>query len=243
MKGQLLARKDIDEATRESMYRLFRQQFDNVSYADFVEDLGQKNRVLLIRQDDGSLAAFSSMHLYKVTVDERRLSVLYSGDTVVDSGTWSDSALSYYWMGAVDRLCRQQGIEQLYWFLLVSGYRTYRFLPVYSDYFYPRHDRPMPEDIRRIMDTLARQRFGPAYDPKTGIVRLAVPSILRDDFRGIPENRLADPHIAYFANRNPGHERGDELVCLSILAEDRLTRLGRRMWSKGRRLLADSPDA
>lgn len=224
------------------MYELFCTQFDNVSFADFVADLEQKNWVLLLHRDDGVLTGFSSMHLYDVTVAGRELTVVYSGDTVVDSETWSDSALSYYWMGAIDYLRRLYRKERLYWFLLVSGYRTYRFLPVYSEYFYPRFDQPTPGDVRKIIDTLATDRFGAQYDPETGVVRLAVPAVLKERFRGIPENRLSDPHIAFFAERNPGHEQGDELVCFSILAEDKLTRLGRRMWSRGRRLFPAIPD-
>lgn len=241
MKGILVRREEVDEATRSSMYALFCKQFENVPYGKFIEDLEQKNWVLLLRQDDDSLSGFSSMHLYDITVDDRELTVVYSGDTVVDSETWSDSALSYYWMGAIDRLRRMRGKDELYWFLLVSGYRTYRFLPVYSSYFYPRHDEPTPEHIQSVMDTVAKDRFGECYDADTGIVRLTVPSILREGYRGIPEHRLADPHIAFFAERDPGHEQGDELVCLAVLSEKNLTRLGRRMWTKGRKLFPDAP--
>ena len=63
--------------------------------------------------------------------------------------------------------------------------------------------------------------------------------MLKDRFRGIPEHRLSDPHIAFFSARNPGHDAGDELVCYAVIAEDELTRLGRRMWAKGRRLFPD----
>jgi hypothetical protein len=35
--------------------------------------------------------------------------------------------------------------------------------------------------------------------------------------------------VAFFARRNPGHERGDELVCLARVAPDNLTALGRRL--------------
>ncbi len=242
MKGVVVRRDEVDEKTRASMYELFCKQFENVPYTKFIEDLEQKNWVLLMHQDDNALGGFSSMHLYDVTIDGRDLTVVYSGDTIVDSDTWSDSALSYYWMGAIDYLRRIHKKKRLYWFLLVSGYRTYRFLPVYSYYYYPRYDQPTPDDVKSIMDTVARDRFGESYDADTGVVRLAVPSILKDGFRGIPDNRLSDPHIAFFVQQNPGHEQGDELVCFSILAEDKLTRLGRRMWTKGRKLFSDIPD-
>ena len=240
MKGKVVRREGIGPEMRASMYDLFCQQFDGVSFDVFERDLEGKSWVLLLQDADGVLCGFSSMDVYDVEVDGKTITVVYSGDTVVDSETWSDSALSYYWMGAIDYLRRLSGKDRLYWFLLVSGYRTYRFLPVYSATFYPRHDKQTPDDVQLLMDTFATARFGDHYDPKTGIVRLDAPAILKGDYRGIPENRLSDPHIAYFANRNPGHEHGDELVCFAILAENELTRLGRRMWTKGRKLFPDT---
>ena len=243
MKGNIRQCRDIDDDTLDAMYALFCKQFDGVSRDVFSRDLGDKTWVLLLRDDDDTLCGFSSMDLYDLEVDGREVSVVYSGDTVVKSDTWSDSALSYYWMGAIDYLRRLHRKERLYWFLIVSGYRTYRFLPVYSDTFYPRHDRPTPADVQAIMDAAATARFGRNYDADKGIVRLDNPALLKGSFRGIPANRMSDPHIAFFAERNPGHEQGDELVCFAILAEDELTRLGRRMWKKGRKLFPDVDNA
>lgn len=236
MKGSIHRCGDIDGATLTSMYTLFCEQFDGVSFDVFKRDLGDKTWVLLLQDNDGTLCGFSSMDIYDVSVAGREISVVYSGDTVVSSESWSDSALSYYWMGAIDYLRRLHCKERLHWFLIVSGYRTYRFLPVYSQTFYPRYDRETPPGVQAIMDTVASERFGDSYDAASGIVRLDHPAVLKEQFRGIPENRLSDPHIAFFAKQNPGYDAGDELVCYAVIAEDELTRLGRRMWAKGRRL-------
>ena len=238
MKGDIVSRSELSIEAQADMYALFASQFSGVSAAEFLRDLDDKNWVLLLRRDDGALAGFSSMHVYKTAVGGREMTIVYSGDTVVDVSTWGDSALSYYWMGAIDFLQRHYETDRIYWFLLVSGYRTYRFLPVYSDFFYPRYDEPTPPEVQEIMDTLARERFGERYDAESGIVKVRAPATLKGELSGIPEHRLSDPHIAFFAARNPGHEQGDELVCFSVLAEDKLTRLGKRMWRKGRKLMA-----
>ena len=86
---------------------------------------------------------------------------------------------------------------------------------------------------------MAAERFNGKYDVETGIVRLDCPSVLKQEYSGIPENRLKDPHIAYFAQRNPGHIHGDELLCFSELSEEKLTRLDKRMWRKGQKLFPD----
>ena len=239
MSGRIVRIGDLDGKTRKAMYRLFCAQFSNVSAEDFRRDLDDKSWVLLVAEADGRLIGFSSMDVFDQRFHDRELTLVYSGDTVVDSSTWSDSALSYYWMGAADSLRRHYGKDSISWFLLVSGYHTYRFLPVYSDLFYPRFDRPTPDDIQALMHQMAEERFDELYDADSGIVRLDTPSILKDEYRGIPEHRMKDPHIAFFAKRNPGHLQGDELVCFSALSEDKLTRLGKRMLRKGRRLFPD----
>ena len=219
------------------MYQLFCRQFDGVSQEAFEHDLEDKNWVLLLRSDDGDLNGFSTIRYFEEEIDGELYPIVFSGDTVVDVDSWSDSALSYWWMGTIDYLRRLHGKERLFWFLIVSGYRTYRFLPVYSEHFFPRHDQATPASVQAVMDHLARQRYGDHYDASTGIVRLDTPAKLKGRLSGIPEHRLSDPHIAFFAEHNPGHGSGDELVCFAELSEQSLTRLGKRMWRKGRKLV------
>jgi hypothetical protein len=114
-----------------------------------------------------------------------------------------------------------------YWLLLTSGFRTYRFLPVFWREFFPSRDRPTPGAMQELIDQLARERFGDAYDPARGIVRFPRPQRLRPALAALPAGRVADPHVAFFLTRNPGH--GDELVCVTELTEANLTAAGRRM--------------
>ena len=176
------------------------------------------------------------MHVYESAIDGRNTWLVYSGDTTVDSSTWNDPTLAYSLMGAFRFFQRHYGCDVLYWFLIVSGYRTYRVLPVFSEMFYPRFDRPTPGNVQALIDAMADERFNGQYDPASGIVRLAAPSILRNGYRGIPENRLSDPNIAFFAERNPGHPDGDALVCICELSDKTFTKLGKRMWRKGQDL-------
>ena len=80
------------------------------------------------------------------------------------------------------------------------------------------------------MDELAAQRFGGEYCPELGIARFAVGATpLRDGVADVNAERLRDPHIAFFVERNPGWVRGDELVCLTRVHPDNFTGAGRRM--------------
>ena len=125
-----------------------------------------------------------------------------------------------------------------FWLLLSSGYRTYRFLPVFWREFFPRHDGLPPPEMSHFLTQLAKRQFGGSFDPKNGVVRFTNPQRLRTALADVPVGRKHDPHVAFFLQRNPGHASGDELVCLTELCADNLTKAGRRMMRPDSRELA-----
>jgi hypothetical protein len=143
----------------------------------------------------------------------------------------------------VRTLRRLQPSGRLYWLLLSSGFRTYRFLPVFWREFHPRFDAPLPAAVRARRDFLATQRFGGRYCADSGIVCLDPPQVLRPELRALPLARRDDPHVAFFLDRNPGWRQGDELVCLTEISFENLTPAGRRMWREGERTLEGSRGA
>jgi hypothetical protein len=80
---------------------------------------------------------------------------------------------------------------------------------------------------------LAEERLGGLYSKEQGVVRFPQPQRLRGELALVPEGRLADPHVAFFLAKNPGWAEGDELACLTEIAETNLTAAGRRMWRGG----------
>lgn len=232
MKSDLVAIAALSAGDRDAMFCLLNTHFSGVSRAVFEADLDAKNWVILLRDDHSdTLKGFSTLLMYDTEFAGERLSVVYSGDTIMDPSAWSSSALSRSWITAVNQLRRQYARGRLYWLLISSGYRTYRFLPTFWQEFYPRYDLPTPPQIQALMTFLAGQQFGSLYDADAGVVRFPLPQSLREHLQGIPSERLKDPHIHFFATRNPGHTEGDELVCLTELVETNLTPAGQRIWS------------
>ena len=215
---------------RAAMRALLGRHFDGVTDEVFEADLAEKNWVLLF-EEDGALVAFSTLLLYPFTHRGETLTVVYSGDTIVDPAAWGTSAVARSWVDAVYRLHAAHGRGRLLWLLISSGFRTYRFLPVFCRDFHPRHDAGMPPETAALRDALARDRFGAAYS--AGVVRFPHQQRLRAHLAGVPEERLGDPHVAFFHGANPGHARGDELVCLTDLSWENLTPAGRRMVRAG----------
>jgi hypothetical protein len=228
--GETVARAALDTATVDAMLGLFQTHYACVERALFLRDLAQKDQVILLREpESGALRGFSTLALYQTSVAGRQISVVYSGDTIVEPAYWGMSALPSTWIKEVLALTAAMR-RPLYWLLISSGYKSYRFLPVFYQEFYPRYDRPTPPAVQTLLDALALERFGADYDPTTGVVRFtqgATP--LRGGVADVSAERLRNPHVRFFVARNPGHVQGDELVCLTQIDPANFTPAGRRM--------------
>lgn len=231
MKSRLLPVSELSTGEIYAMFKLLNLHFPNVQYDVFLQDLNNKNWVLyLYKEDNHIIKGFSTILIYNTVFENERITVIYSGDTIVDPSAWSSSTLSRSWIAAVNQLSLTYAQGKLYWLLISGGYRTYRFLPIFWQTFYPRYDAQTPHHISCLIDFLARERFGDSYDSISKVVRFSHPQILSETLNQIPIARLNDPHIQFFQQQNPGHIQGDELVCLAEVCEANLTAAGRRMW-------------
>ena len=215
----------LDDRTHDAMFRLLAGHFIGADRETFDADLAAKTCAILLEDDEGTLRGFSTMVVYRTLAAGTPRSIVYSGDTIVDRDWWGSPSLARTWVRAVRLLAPEDGREEVFWFLLTSGFRTYRFLPVFFRDFHPRFDEaPPPESTAAFLDAIARERFGDRYDDASGVVRFARPQVLTPDLLDLPDGRTMDPHIAFFLARNPGHVRGDELACLTRIHDDNLTR-------------------
>ncbi len=226
--SRTLPRSELSAEQRDEMFELLTRHFDGVTRTQFELDLLEKNWVILL-QHDSRLVGFSTLLAYETSFEGQPVSVIYSGDTVVAPEAWKSPALSRAWIACVRRLREGYPHGKYYWLLLTSGFRTYRFLPVFWREFFPRFDAPTPANQKQLLNQLAKERFGGQFDSEKGIVRFIKPQRLRSGLNTVPDGRAGDPHVAFFLKRNPGYVFGDELVCMTELTDENLTPAGRRM--------------
>ncbi len=211
------------------MRSLMNEYYENVSPEQFKTDLDEKEKVILLRDDETRIRGFSTMKRFSVTVDGQEVVGIFSGDTIIEPVCWGTFALLKSWLTLALQWSDDTPHDRVYWLLLSAGYKTYRFLPVFFDAFYPTHETPTPPKQQRILDTLATARYPETYDPDDGVVRLNHPTPLRDGVAPPTERRRQDPNVSFFLESNPGHTEGDELVCLTQVTRANLGRAAHRM--------------
>lgn len=226
---------------REEMCRLLAAYFQNTSPAQFERDLAEKDTAILLRRPaDGRIAGFSTLMALHVSVDGRPVVGFFSGDTIIARDCWGSSSLGRLWLNVVfqerERIRRDQSGELCYWFLISSGYKTWRYLPVFFARYLPHPEQPAPAFDRLVLQTLATTKFGDQYDPQSGVVRFRSANPLRPGVADITERRRCDPMVDFFVRMNPGHARGDELACLAAVSRSNLTPAGLRWLDAGARV-------
>ncbi len=229
MNGRLRPRHTPTDTDRAAMFALLSAHFEGVDAQQFSSDLDEKNWIVWIEDERGALVGFSTLLAETLDVCGETINVIYSGDTIVSRSAWGSAAFPRAWIHAVYSLRDTLPPGRLLWLLLTSGFRTYRFLPVFWREFYPCVNRATPPNWKSILDLLAERRYGDQYDATTSLVRFAKPQRLIDELRDIPAGRCRDPHVDFFLSLNPGHVHGDELACIADLDPSNLTAVGRRV--------------
>ena len=220
---------ELAESTRKAMSELYFAYYEGCDERQFQRDLADKTEALLIHYRH-ELVGFTLYQLYTIRWQERPVRIIYSGDTIVDHRHWGQQALAFAWIQRAGQLKREDPVTPLYWFLIVKGHRTYRYLPTFSRSFHPHWSEPNAT-LKALADHLAKQKFAEAYDAGTGVVSF-------NQSQGHLKARYAQPNareqqlaaVAFFLQRNPGYRQGDELVCLCELCADNLKPLARRIF-------------
>ena len=228
VQSSLVPRSELSPRQELEMFHLLTRHFEGVTPEQFARDLAEKSLALLLERD-GALVGFSTLLAYTAAFEGETVNVIYSGDTIVSTEAWGTTALPRAWVAGVEALRATLPLARCFWLLLTSGFRIYRFLPVFWIDFFPKFDAPASPEMKRLSVQLARARFGAQFNTETGIVRFSHPQRLRASLENIPQNRQTDPHVEFFLSRNPGHAEGDELVCLTALCPENLSAAGRRM--------------
>jgi hypothetical protein len=207
---------DLSENTIRQMAALYLQNFEGTSEAIFRADLAEKDEAILLCHDQ-QLVGFTTLKLYERTWLDRPILIVYSGDTIVSPQHWGQQELASAWISRIGMIKRNSPDLRLFWFLLVKGHRTFKYLSVFGKSFFP-HWREKRDDLKQLANQLATEKFSDSYEPEAGVVKFP-------DSRGHLKTAIASPSPAelqkeatqFFLDKNPGFRMGHELVCICEL--------------------------
>lgn len=226
---------DIRADELERMYSVYQSNYDATSFEDFKYDLTEKSFVIQLVTAQELIVGFTTLSWYQVKHPQtgESLRVVYSGDTIIEPAYWGTQALPAAWCHLAGELKARFPEERLLWFLIVKGYRTYRYLPLFTRRYFPSFDHN-GDDFKSIADMLALEKFGNHYNSATGIVHFPESKgHLNPGLASVKEHLRSKPEVAFFFAHNPGYIRGDELVCLTELSIQNMKSVALRAFMEG----------
>ncbi len=213
---------------RTTMHELMAAHYEAVPRERFDADLARKDEVLMLHDECGGLRGFTTI-AWNPAGEFEEGDILSSGDTIIDRACWGTQEL-------VRAFCRRAGewkatsSRRLFWFLISKGHRTYMYLPLFARRFHPHPENPEPE-WAALASCVAAELFGDCWKPELGVIRFpASQGHLRQE---LATDRGNNPWVRFFNERNPGHMRGEELVCLTEMNEQNLRRVALAAFREG----------
>ncbi len=215
----------LSEKQRKMMYILYTSYYAGCDKDLFYNDLSDKQWAIILSDKNDIIRGFSTLFVSEYEINHKAVRSVFSGDTIIQHEYWGDQSLTRTWCRFAGELKAQQPDVPLYWFLIVKGQRTYRYLRIFSKKFYPTYSSQTPKEIKQIMAQFGQTRFGNNYHADTGLVQFNQShGYLKQEWSGIETKSLSNKDVTFFLQQNPGYQKGDELVCLTELSENNLQR-------------------
>jgi hypothetical protein len=234
LSARVRERGALSAADVAAMHALFDLYYEGGSRAVFERDLADKSHVIELH-DAGELRGFSTLALFAIEHRGQPVRGIFSGDTIVHHENWGEQALARCFCQFAGSVKAQAPEVPLVWLLISKGHRTYRYLHLFARRYVPAIGVPTPPADAALLDALCSHRFGPAYDPLRGVVRLdaAVATRLRPQWCDPRENLRQQPEVGFFLERNPHFAQGEELACLCELEPANLRSFALRAFTQG----------
>jgi hypothetical protein len=211
----------LNAAITDSMLNILRKYYANTTTENFHRDLFSKTAAIcLFNPINHQLVGFSTLKEFIHKVEGQDYAILFSGDTIIEREFWGSQALVLGFGEFMVSMMNRYPDNEIYWFLISKGIRTYKYLPAFFKEYYPNHVSDTPEKYQKLMDCLATHFFPDIYDKAAGVLKVVDGQHLKSEYfpSAHPNNEIEK----FYFSRNPGYVKGDELVCLTALKADNI---------------------
>lgn len=161
--------------------------------------------------DAGQIVGFTGMCYKKITVDGKNYMAMYVGQTVIPAAYRGKSLIQKTIIKLLFRHYVSHPFTRLVIWNNAVTYRPYLIMAKGLKDYYPHLDKTHSGHYKNIQDTLGDIYYRKYYIPETGLVKKDV-NVMEAHEVNYTAKELADPHIRYYLERNPGSAQGHGLI-------------------------------
>ena len=146
----------------------------------------------------------------------KRCIVIYTGNAIFEPAVRGFSIIQRIGFRCYLEARVKHPLTPVWLFYDTFSFKSYLMLANNFDVFWPRWDQPTPARVADFIDRLGQHRYGTAWDASRGLCQRGERKLL-DGVADITPELLANAHIRYFRERNPGAQDGDMLAVVAPL--------------------------
>lgn len=223
---ELLRITELDESVVERLFFLMSENYNCVNSHAFRSDLFNKQFIGILKDKDNQIQGFTTFAINPAGTGTADYNILFSGDTIISPDYWGTQELAKGWCKTVGGFIAGSPQKKLLWFLLSKGHRTYMYMPLFFEKYYPALDKNNETDFFSIINKCSIALYNSSWKPEMGVVSFEeshgeLKKIHADATFKKLKNNL---HVQFFLEKNPNFYKGDELVCMAELSLDNFKR-------------------
>lgn len=231
----LFSKSEMNQSSIERMYFIMEENYSSISFSAFKNDLKNKQFIGVLKDGENQIQGFTTYAINPFNLGTSEYNILFSGDTIISPFYWGSQELVRGFCKTVGGLIAGTSEKKWYWFLLSKGHRTYMYLPLFCEKYYPAVNKNEEANLFPIINKCAKAMYGSNWDPEKRVITFEKS---HGELKKIhTETNLkkvkSNVHIDFFLKRNPGFKNGDELTCMAELTLDNMKRFAKNMVLEG----------
>jgi hypothetical protein len=200
----------------KEMHSLFIQYYHNAEFSTFVDDLSEKDGLILIRESKSKrIVGFSTLKTLRFRLKGKEVKGIFSGDTILERKYWGTNKAMICFVKVLLKEKLRDPLTPLFWLLISKGYKTYLLLANNFPKHYPHHQGKFDE-LATVVEQYCQNLYPSYFDAQQQILDFGGDyQKLRGEVAEITaELKRSVPKIGFFEERNPNWREGKELPCI-----------------------------
>lgn len=218
----------LTPAHRDALWEIHRQYVLRTRES-FEAGLAKSDEIVMLRQGAGGpVRGFVVFNVLDVPLRGRTHVVIFSRWGFLDRSLRNRSVIQWVGIRAWLRQKRRRPLDPIYCVFTASTVNSYLYLVRSFVTAWPNRSGATPPLCAELLDRTMRALGESAWDPASGRVIRGGEVRYREGVVGKDVDRLDDPDVRFYHERNPEQQRGDSLGCIAPATLAALADYGRR---------------
>lgn len=208
---QFVERESLTPVQITHMWEIYKGYY-NYTHASFLERI-ETNTLYALYVKGDKICGFTGLRINELRVDGKNHFLIYFGQTILPWGLKGKQLFTLTTAQLILKFWKKMLLHHTWVWYDALSFKAYWIPAKVVGRFYPNCTHATPVSVEKLMNKIGKQYYGDSYCEETNIVTKPKPFVKLTQ-REIPTAFLSNPHVAFYATRNPGYKEGHGLLTI-----------------------------